>query len=159
MNRQTRETLLRQYEEGPDRFEAAVRQVPADALQWRPGPGKWSVHEVIVHCGDSETNAAMRVRYLLGEHQPVIQGYDQDHWAVALDYHSLPIEPALAAVRAVRANTVPLLRRLTDAQWSRAGSHTEVGAYGVEHWLETYAQHLHQHERQVLRNLGAWQKR
>ena len=156
MDRAEREALIERYAEGPDRFEAAVRQVPAEAMQWRPGPGKWSVHEVIVHCGDSETNSAMRVRYLLGEYQPVIQGYNQDDWAVALDYHSHPVGPALAAARVARENTVPLLRRLTEAQWARTGTHTEDGAYGVEAWLRIYAEHLHQHERQVLRNLEAW---
>lgn len=157
MDRRERETLIDRYAEGPDRFEAAVRLVPPEAMQWRPGPGKWSVHEVIVHCGDSEMNSAMRIRYLIGEDKPVIQGYSQDHWAVALDYHSLPIEPALAAARAARLNTVPLLRRLTEAEWARTGTHTEDGSYGVAAWLRIYAEHLHQHERQVLRNLEAWQ--
>jgi hypothetical protein len=101
----------------------------------------------------------MRVRYLLGEHEPVIQGYDQDTWATAMDYHSHPTEPALLACRAARMNTVPLLRRLTEAQWTRTGTHTEDGAYGVEAWLRVYAEHLHQHERQVLRNLVAWEAR
>ena len=54
---------------------------------------------------------------------------------------------------------MPLLRRLTPAQWARQGTHTESGAYGVEEWLEIYAEHLHQHERQILRNLEAWKKR
>src|SRR5512134_4060177 len=159
MDHAERLALIERYAEGPDRFEAAVRQVPPEALQWRPGPGKWSVHEVIVHCGDSETNSAMRVRYLLGEREPVIQGYNQDAWAVAMDYHSHPIAPALAAARAARMNTVPLLHRLTEAQWARRGTHTEDGAYGVEAWLRIYAEHLHQHERQVLRNLAQWHQR
>lgn len=159
MERAERLALIDRYAEGPDRFEAAVRQVPAGALQWRPAPGKWSVHEVIVHCGDSETNSAMRVRYLLAEREPVIQGYNQDAWAVAMDYHAHPIDTALAATRAARMNTVPLLRRLTEAQWGRLGAHTEDGAYGVEAWLRIYAEHLHQHERQVLRNLAQWQQR
>ena len=153
------ERLIAQYAEGADRLEAALNLVPAEALKWRPGPGKWSVHEVVVHCADSETNSAMRVRYLLGENMPTIVGYDQDRWTEAMDYHAHPLIPALAAIRAVRANTVPLLRRLTPAQWSRRGTHTESGGYGVEEWLEIYAEHLHQHERQILRNLEAWKQR
>ena len=34
-----------------------------------------------------------------------------------------------------------LLDRLTEAEWARAGTHTESGAYGVERWLEIYAAH------------------
>jgi hypothetical protein len=153
------ERLIAQYAEGPDRLEAALAQVPAEALKWQPGPGAWSVHQVIVHCADSETNSHMRLRYLLGEDNPTIIGYDQDRWSKVLDYHALPLAPALATVRAVRANTVPLLRQLSPSQWTRTGHHTESGTYGVMQWMKIYAEHLHQHERQILRNLEAWRKR
>lgn len=153
------ERLIARYAEGPDRLEAALAQVPLEALQWRPAPEKWSVHQVVVHCADSETNSHMRVRYLVAEESPMIVGYDQDRWVDELDYHAHPIALALATIRAVRANTVPLLRRLTPEQWDRRGTHTESGTYGVGEWMEIYAEHLHQHERQILRNLEAWKKR
>lgn len=151
-----RHALIRRYAEGPAVLEAAVRAAPPGAMQWRPGPSAWSVHEVVVHCADSEANAHMRLRYLLAEPEPVIIGYDQDRWAVILDYHRHPLEPALATVAAVRANTVPLLERLGEAQWHRAGRHTESGPYSVRTWLEIYAEHLHQHARQVERTVAAW---
>jgi hypothetical protein len=101
-------------------------------------------------------NAALRIRYLLAEKAPVIQGYDQDAWAVELDYHALPLETALAAVVAARAHTVPLLRRMPDAAWSRSGTHTESGRYDAEGWLRIYAVHLDTHATQIERNLAAW---
>ena len=154
-----RDRLIAQYAEGYATLEAALAEVPAAALQWRPAPGKWSVHEIIVHCADSETNAHMRIRYLLSEPEPVIIGYDQDRWAAEFDYHSHPIEPALATIRAVRANTVPLLRRITESGWKKLGRHTEYREpYGVESWLQTYAEHLDVHARQIRRNLGGWKQ-
>ena len=150
------EDLIRRYEEGPALLRQALDTVPADALKWRPAPGKWSVHEVIVHCADSETNAHMRIRYLLGEADPVIMGYDQDAWARLLDYHSLPLEPAMATIAAVRANTVPLLRSLAESAWKKTGRHSEHASYGVEKWMELYAEHLEVHARQIARNLAAW---
>jgi hypothetical protein len=154
-----RHALIDRYERGPDLLKAALATIPAEALQWRPGPGKWSAHEVIVHCADSETNAHGRIRYLLGEEQPVIQGYDQARWAERLDYHQLPMAPALLTVAAVRANTVPLLRRATEADWAKSGVHTEAGRYGAEDWLQVYAEHLEKHSRQLERNLAAWRSR
>src|SRR5688572_3197189 len=97
-----RASLLRRYADGPACLEAALRRVPAPAMKWQPGPGKWSAHEIVVHCADSEVNAHMRLRYLLAEREPVIQAYDQDLWATDLRYHDHPLEPALAAIRAVR---------------------------------------------------------
>lgn len=154
-----REPLIRRYADGPALLEAAIAEVPAEALQWRPAPGKWSVHEVAVHCADSGTNSHMRIRYVVAEDRPTIMGYDQDRWAFELDYHAHPMDLALQTVRAVRANTVPLLRRLTEAQWGRRGTHSESGTYGAEDWLRIYAEHLEVHERQVRRVLAAWRGR
>lgn len=148
--------LIAQYEEGPRLLREAWARVPAEARQWRPAPGKWSAHEVIIHCGDSETHSGGRLRYLLADADPLILGYDQDRWATALDYHALPVEPAFRAVEAVRANALPLLRRLTPAQLTRMGRHSESGPYGVADWLRTYGEHLHIHVRQIGRNMEAW---
>lgn len=152
-----RETLIQRYADGPARLKAALAGVPTEALEWRPGPGEWSVHEVIVHCADSETNAAMRIRYLAFEPEPRIVGYDQEHWAVAGDYHNQPLDAALATVEAVRANTVPLLRRLTEEAWRKAGRHSEYAEpYTAEQWLNIYAAHLEEHAAQIESNLAAW---
>jgi DinB superfamily len=159
MTPEERTDLIRRYAIGPAQLDAALKTVPETALKWRPAPGKWSVHEIIVHCADSETNAHMRLRYLVAESEPLIVGYDQGRWAVDLDYHAHPLSPALDTIRAVRANTVPLLKRLTDAQWRKTGKHTEHPSYGVEKWLETYAEHLEVHVKQIARNVEAWKRR
>jgi hypothetical protein len=114
---------------------------------------------VICHCADSEASGALRIRYLAVEPEPLIVGYDQDAWAIELDYHSRALEPALAVVEAVRANTVPLIRSLPDAAWRRSGRHTESGHYTAEDWLRIYAVHLEDHARQIERNLAAWRDR
>ncbi len=151
-----REGLIAQYAAGPARLRGAVAAVPPEAMQWRPAPGEWSAHEVACHCADSETTSYSRIRFLLAEREPVIQGYDQDAWAVALDYHGLPVASALAVVDAVRAHTVALLRRVPEAAWRRVGRHTESGRYGVEDWLRIYAEHLEGHARQVEDNVARW---
>jgi hypothetical protein len=154
-----REKLIEQYARGPARVREALAKVPKQALQWRPAEGKWSVHEVVVHCADSETNAALRIRYLLAEKEPLIVGYDQDAWARRFDYHAQPLEDALAATTAARGRTVPLLRSMSEADWTKAGRHTESGAYTTADWLRIYAAHLEGHASQIERNLAAWNAR
>jgi hypothetical protein len=154
-----RRDLIARYAAGPDLLVAALAEVPEEALQWRPGPGKWSVHEVIVHCADSETNAHGRIRTLVAEKDPVIQGYDQDAWARKFDYHARSLGAALVTIEAVRANTVPILESLSDEEWGKMGTHTESGPYGAEDWLRSYGTHLEVHAAQIRRNIEAWKKK
>ena len=151
-----RETLIARYEHGPVLLRDAFAQVPREAWKWRPGPEKWSAFEIVCHCADSETNAAMRIRFLVAEEKPVVLGYDQARWAKALDYHQERIELALAAVDVVRARTVNLLRQMPDTAWEIVGTHTDSGPYTAEDWLRIYAEHLEKHSKQIERTVAAW---
>ena len=67
-----REVLIRTYEEGPAKLRAAVAEAPEAMRKWRPEAGEFSVHEVAVHCADSETNSHGRIRYLVAEDDATI---------------------------------------------------------------------------------------
>lgn len=154
-----RAALIRQYAAGPDRLKRALATAPVAARRWRPAPEEWSAHEIVIHCGDAETAGAARIRFLIAEQEPLIVGYDEARWATALDYHALPLEPALALAEAARVNTVPLLERLSDDAWGRSGRHTGSGHYSAEDWLRIYAAHLEEHARQIEANVAAWEAR
>ena len=158
MTQQERAGLIARYGAGVALLKQALAEVPPKAMRWKPAPDKWSVHEVVVHCADSETNAAMRIRYLVAEDHAVIQGYDQDRWVKACDYESQSLDLALAQVAAVRAWTHAFIARLPESAWSRAGTHTEMPGrpYTAGQWLEIYTEHLEIHARQIRRNVEAW---
>jgi hypothetical protein len=156
MNEAERREWIDRYARGPELLKAALAKVPAEALQWRPAEGKWSAHEVVCHCADSETIASTRIRYLVGEDRPTIH---ENAWAKTFDYHTLPLESALREVEQVRAWTTDWIRRLPNSAWSREGTHTESGRYTAERWLEIYGVHLETHARQIDRNLAAWNAR
>ena len=90
-----REGLIRRYAEGPARLKAALATVPAEALQRRPKPGEWSAHEVVVHCADSETNGAGRIRYLAAERIPSSRATTKRSGRVASTIISSPWSPPL----------------------------------------------------------------
>jgi len=154
-----RAKLIRQYADGPAVVKAALSRVPGQALKWRPAPAKWSVHEILCHCADSEMNGAMRIRYLAAESVPRVIGYDQDVWARTFDYLALDADVALALLESARGWTVPVLERLSGEQWQKEGTHTERGRFTAEDWLTIYAEHLHTHSRQIDRTLAAWKSR
>jgi hypothetical protein len=154
-----RSRFLDRYESGPALLRAAWNSIPIEARQWRPAPDKWSAHEVVVHCADSEAYGHTRIRLVLAEREPLIVGYDENVWARVFDYHAHDPELALTTIEAVRANTLACLRRLPDSAFGKSGRHTHSGAYTDADWLRTYAEHLEVHARQIQRNLHAWNTR
>lgn len=151
MTAEERSTLIHRYLDGPDEVDRALEGFPAMHLTAHPIPGKWSAAEIVHHLADSETQSATRLRKLLAEDHPVIQGYDQDRWAERLHYNDRPIAPALAAFRAARVTTGQLLLAMTDADWRHLGWHSDAGSYHAERWLEIYAAHAHDHAAQIRR--------
>lgn len=154
-----RKPFLDRYRTGPDLLKQAWEEVPVEARAWRPGEGRWSAHEVVVHCADSETYAAIRIRLLLAEPEPLIVGYDENVWARRFDYSASDPELAMHLVETVRAHTSTMLAHLPDEAWGRLGRHTQSGPYGTDDWLRSYGEHLEIHAAQIRRNLEAWRQR
>ena len=151
MTQTERQKLIERYADGYNEVVRALEGFPNDKLTAHPIPGKWSAAEIIHHLADSEMTSAIRLRRLLVEDNPAIQGYDEALFATRLDYNSRDIAPAMDAFRAARATTVQLLERLTEADWQRKGTHSESGEYGTEIWLKSYAAHAHDHADQIRR--------
>lgn len=150
MNDAERHALIDQYEDGYRAIAAALEGITGPELEAREGPGEWSPREIIHHLADSEMTSAVRLRLLIAQETPTIIGYDQEAFVREL-FPDRPIEPSLAAFAAARESTAPILRRLSGEQWLRAGTHSEVGRYSVEDWLQTYGMHAHDHADQIRR--------
>lgn len=146
-----RRTLIERYKAGYDEVVRALDGFPPAALTAHPIPGKWSAAEIVHHLADSESTSALRLRKLLAEPHPVIQGYDQEVWTAKLRYQERPIGPALAAFKAARETTAQLLDLMTEEEWHHLGWHDDAGSYHAERWLEIYAEHAHGHAGQIRR--------
>src|SRR5690349_24380123 len=150
-----RARLLERYRDGAGAVsDALAGATEADLDRRPPGDGEWTAREIVHHLADSESMAYIRLRRVLAEDDPLIQGYDEPEWARRLHYDR-PIEPSLAVARAVRASSAQLLASLDDAEWSRTGTHSESGSSGVERWLHIYAGHPADHAAQIRRAGGA----
>ena len=149
MNPEERSKLIAKYNDGYNEVCDALKDFPTELLTARPVPGKWTAREIVHHLADSESTSAHRLRKLLVESQPVIQGYDQDQFAIHLKYNERDMAPALDAFRAARATTAQLLALMSDNDWQREGQHTESGRYTAENWLTIYADHAHNHAAQI----------
>lgn len=149
MTSDERQKLITQYKEGYGEVLRNLEGFPPDLLTVNAIPGKWSAAQIVHHLADSETTSALRLRRLLVEDRPLIQGYDQDEYAAKLHYNRRDIAPALEAFRSARATTAQLLDLMTQEDWQREGTHSESGSYTTEDWLKIYAAHAHNHAAQI----------
>ncbi len=155
MSNEERGYLVARYRDGAAVFEAAMVGVTEAELDAHPIEGEWSVREIAHHVGDGELNAAVRLRRLIAEDEPLLPGYDEMAFSRLLHYPERPIATSVAAMAAARASTLTILERLTDAEWAKTGTHSEQGSYGVEAWLRDYAHHPWDHAEQAQRVLAA----
>ena len=154
MDATERTRLIQQYRDGVAAVEAALSDAGEARLDLHEEAGEWSAREIVHHLADSEMTSAIRLRKLIAEDSPTIQRYDEPAFAQKL-FYDRPIEPSLNAFRAARATTADILERLSEADWSRAGTHTEwTEPYTVEAWLETYVAHAQDHADQIRRAAG-----
>jgi hypothetical protein len=144
-----RTALIDRYRTGTADVEDALAGISDQELDRRPAQaGEWTPREIAHHLADSEAMAYIRLRRLIAEESPLIAGYDEPEWARRLHYDR-PIATSVAVLAAVRAASLQLLEALTNDEWSRTGSHSDSGPYGVDDWLRIYADHSHDHADQI----------
>ena len=159
MDKQERNEKIELYGKGFDLLLAALKDIPQEMWKFKPAPTAWSVHEVIIHLGDSETNAALRARKLAVEPGGLLMGYDQDQWAVALNYHDQNTDDALQVTKFARLTTYNWLKTLPDEVFTHSVKHPEYDdPYTFEQWINIYAAHIPGHIEQIQNNYEIWKK-
>ena len=152
MEAEARKALIRRYRDGHRAIVEALEGLRDDELD-RSASNEWTPRMIAHHLADSEMTSAIRLRRLIAENNPVINGYDEMEFAQKLT-SDRPIEPSIEAMRWARESTAQILERLTEEEWQRTGTHSESGPYSVEGWLTIYAAHGHDHAKQIERSRG-----
>ncbi len=157
MDKRERNEKIELYGRGVDLLTEALKDIPREIWKFKPAPSEWSVHEIIVHLADSESNAALRARKLIAEPGGTIMGYDQDKWAIELNYHDQSWEDAFETVRLVRKTTYALLKDQPDEVLAHTIKHPEYDdPYTFEKWLNIYSGHIPGHIEQIKNNYKIW---
>ena len=139
------------YRASTEAFEKLVAGIPSDQLDTKHPEG-WSARQVIHHMADSEAQSYARIRRLIAEPEgTIIQGYDENAWgdSAVLGYATLPIDFSVKVFSAVRASSLIMIERLTDADLVKSGLHTESGPFSIENWCRGYTAHPLDHIGQI----------
>lgn len=137
----------------------ALKEFPTEMWQFKPSPERWSIHEILVHIADSEANSYIRGRRGIAEPGSQILGYDQDGWAIALDYHQQSIEEYLELFKWLRRTSYTLIKNQPESIWANTYVHSENGPTTLEAWLDVYERHIPGHINQMRGNYEAWKNK
>ena len=160
MNAAERNEKIELYGKGYEMLLETLGAIPKEMWKFKPEPQEWSIHEVLIHLADSESNAALRARKLIVEPGGTLMGYDQDKWAVELNYHDQNHEDMLEVVRLVRKTTYELLKRQPEEVFEHSVRHPEYEEpYTFEQWLDIYSAHIPGHIEQIRNNYKIWRDR
>jgi uncharacterized damage-inducible protein DinB len=134
-----------EYERVIEDLAQAIEGLSSDLLTARPGPGKWSIHEVVVHCLDSDLISIERMKRIVAMEEPALLACDESAFIDRLLPHQQSIDESLLMLRLARRQWARTLAELTDEQLDRVGIHNEDGPITVRDMVPRYTQHLKHH--------------
>lgn len=159
MEKQERNEKLELYGEGFDMLVEVLKDIPREMWNFKPAPTEWSIHEIILHLADSESNAALRARMLIVEPGGTLMAYDQSAWAITLNYQEQDLHDALDVVRLSRKTTYQLLKKQPDDVFEHIVMHPEyTEPYTFDNWINIYSAHIPGHIEQIMNNYKVWRE-
>jgi uncharacterized damage-inducible protein DinB len=141
MNKQ----LIDDYVACGGRLRQAVSGLSPADLTARPGPGKWSIQELVVHLADSDAIAIDRMKRILTEENPPLLYADETAYVDRLYSHDQSLEDALLLFDVGRRQFARVLRKLSDADGKRQGTHNKRGPVTVDGMVKSYIDHVDHH--------------
>jgi uncharacterized damage-inducible protein DinB len=141
MNRE----LIEEYVACGPRLRKAVAGLNVEDLTARPGPGKWSILELVIHLADSDAISIDRMKRILTEENPQLLYADETAYADRLCSHEQSLDDALTLIEVGRRQFARVLQKLPDEAFARRGTHNRRGAMTVGELVEDYIEHVNHH--------------
>src|SRR5437764_140678 len=117
--------LIEQFVEGGAKLRRAVEGLTPAELRARPGPGKWSIHENVIHLLDSDAIAIDRMKRILTEDNPPLLYADETAYVDRLYSDEQSLEDALTLIEVERVPQAAAVVGLGLHQRGLGGEHFE----------------------------------
>lgn len=139
--------MIEEYVACGPRLREAVAGLAREDLIARPGPGKWSIHELVLHMADSDCISIDRMKRILTEDNASLLYADESACVERLCSHEQSMEDALTLFEVGRRQFGRVLRNLPDEAFTREGTHNRRGKVRVGDMVKDYVEHVSYHLR------------
>jgi hypothetical protein len=137
--------LIETYATGGPILRKAVEGLSSENLLARPGPGNWSIQELVIHLADSDEIAVDRMKRIVTEDNPTLLYADETAYVERLFHDQQSLDDALTLFEVGRRQWSRVLRLLPDEAFSRQGTHNRKGIVTLGGMIEGYSKHLDHH--------------
>jgi uncharacterized damage-inducible protein DinB len=137
--------LIEHYVAGSEKLRRAVAGLSREEMLARPGPGAWSIQEVIVHLADSDAISIDRMKRIVSEDNPSLLYADETAYNEKLHPHEQDLEDTLVLFEVGRRQWARVLRLLPDEAFERKGTHNRRGEMTLGHLVADYVAHVDDH--------------
>ncbi len=148
---------LAQLESTPEIFRLLLDGLTQEEADWKPGPQRWSIAEVIEHLSHVEGHGfRSRVDAMTHEASPELAEYNQEVFAAGGQYSGRDVEDSFDHWEDQREANIEYLRGLTPDVLTRTGRHEKLGIITVSDLLNEWAFHDLGHIRQIIEILRSY---
>jgi len=137
--------VIEAYVDCGPRLRQSVAGLSHADLTARPGPGQWSILELILHLADSDAISIDRMKRMLTEDNPSLLYADETAYVDRLFSHEQSLEDALLLFEVGRRQFARVLRKLPDEAFERRGTHNRRGLVTVGGMVQDYIEHVDHH--------------
>lgn len=121
ISRTAGDDLIDLLRKGLSELEVLITSLPAEKLNYRYQPGKWSIKELLVHLLDAERIFAYRaLRFSRGD-RTGLPGFDEDEYVPNSGASDRSVESIMDEYKALRASTITFFENLTPEMLGRTG--------------------------------------
>jgi uncharacterized damage-inducible protein DinB len=139
--------IIDRYSAGGALLSYATSGLSREHETARVGPGTWSIAQLVAHLLDADLVIADRIKRVIAEDEPRLQAFDENRWIDRLDSQSMPVEEAVNLFAAQRHWMTRILRKCTEADFNRAGIHSDAGRKSLADLVAGAVTHVDHHLR------------
>src|ERR1700731_4393515 len=133
--------LIEEFEACGPRLRHAVTGLSREDFTARPGPGDWSILELVIHLTDSDCIAIDRMKRMLTEDNPPLLYADETAYVDRLFSHEQSLAEALPLFEVGPPPFARVLRKVPQDSFERRGTHNRRGPLSVGGLVREYIEH------------------
>lgn len=123
-----------------------ITDLDSSKLTYRPEPGKWNIHDNIVHLAVYQPIFINRITTILEEDKPIFDPYRADDDPVFLMWREWNLEDLLVRLNRDREQLYQLITNLSKQEFERTGTHLRYGTLTITQWTEFFLLHESHHQ-------------